>query len=234
MNDEKKEEYSYDQEGLGEQTDHVSEAAVAYAVNPSVIQSELDACLAGDKTMKDYLALPEGTRIEMINGVFYDMAAPNVIHQQISSAIMYAFLHHVKANRGTCVPFAAPTDVQLDCDDKTMVQPDVFVVCDRKKIIRERIVGAPELVVEIVSPGNHNMDEVIKLMKYRNAGVREYWLIQPEDKRVLVYFFEASIDPVEYSFEQKVPVGIWEGKCEVDFREVQEHIRFLYEDVGEN
>lgn len=231
MNDDKEKKHFHDQDGFGKQTAHVSEAAVAYAVNPLIIQSESGAYPVGSKTMKDYLALPEGTSIEMIDGVFYDMASPNVIHQQISSAVMYAFLHHVKANRGTCVPFAAPTDVQLDCDDKTVVQPDVFVVCDREKITKERIVGAPDLVVEIVSPSNHNLDEVIKLMKYRNAGVREYWLIQPEEKRVLVYFFESSIDPVEYSFGQKVPVGIWKGKCEVDFQEIWEQIRFLYEEA---
>ena len=230
MNTKKEEEYSYNQEGIGKHTEHVLEPAVAYVVNPSIIQSELDACPVGDKTMEDYLALPEGTRIEMIDGVFYDMAAPTVIHQQILTAIVNTLSNYVKANHGTCIPLPGPTDVQLDCDDKTMVQPDVLVVCDRKKITKERIVGAPELVVEIISPSNHNMDEVIKLMKYRNAGVREYWLIQPEDKRVLVYFFEASIDPVEYRFGQKVPVRIWEGKCEVDFQEIWEQIRFLYEE----
>ena len=76
-----------------------------------------------------------------------------------------------------CVPFVAPTDVQLDCDDKTMVQPDVLVVCDRSKITKERIVGAPDLVMEVISPSRVTVDIFIKVQKYKNAGVREYWLV---------------------------------------------------------
>ena len=183
----------------------------------------------GDKTIEDYLALPEGTRVELIDGVFYDMAAPGTIHQRIAGQIFYTFEKHIIENGGSCVPFIAPTDVQLDCDDKTMVQPDVMIVCDRDKLTRPRLVGAPDLIVEVVSPSNWKMDVYLKLKKYKNAGVREYWVVLPEEKSVMVYRFETSREPIEYTFDDKVPVGIWENQCEVDFSVIYDRIRFLYE-----
>ena len=181
------------------------------------------------KTMEDYLALPEGTRIEMIDGVFYDMAAPTVIHQRIGLMIFNAFENHINKNGGKCITSAAPTDVQLDCDDKTMVQPDVLIVCDRDKIIKARVVGAPDLIVEVLSPNNWYMDIIRKKDKYQNAGVREYWIVLPEQKKVLVYYFERSSEYIEYSFEDKIPVAIWDNKCEVDFNFIYSKVEFLYD-----
>ena len=186
----------------------------------------------GGKTIKDYLSLPEGTRVELIDGKFYDMAAPTTIHQHVSGLIYYQLLGFIDSNGGDCVPFDAPTDVQLDCDDKTIVQPDVLVVCDRDKITEARIVGAPDLVVEVVSPSNWNIDTFIKFKKYKKAGVREYWIILPRQQKIVVFCFEKSDDFVEYTFNDKVPVGIWEGKCEVDFKRIYENIKFLYEKSG--
>ena len=138
-------------------------------------------------------------------------------------------LSFIKNNKGKCVPFIAPTDVQLDRDNKTMVQPDALVVCDRDKITRERIVGAPDLVVELLSESNWYHDMVLKRRKYQNAGVREYWVVVPDKLTVLVYDFENHPDPVEYTFSDKIPVGIWGGKCEVNFKEIYDEIAFLLE-----
>ncbi|MBR1506800.1 MAG: Uma2 family endonuclease [Eubacterium sp.] len=182
-----------------------------------------------NKTLEDYLALPEGTRIELIDGTFYDMAAPTFVHQRVGAMIFNVFENFVNANGGPCIPSVAPTDVQLDSDDKTMVQPDVLVVCDRNKIIKARVVGAPDLIVEVLSEGNWFHDTVRKLAKYRNAGVREYWIVVPEEKKVLVYIFAESPDAVTYSFDDKVPVGIWDGKCIVDFHDIYDKISFLME-----
>ena len=185
------------------------------------------------KTLEDYLALPEGTRIEMIDGVFYDMAAPTFIHQRIAAMIFNIFENFVNENGGSCIPSIAPTDVQLDCDDKTMVQPDVLVVCDRDKIIKARVVGAPDLIVEVLSPSNWYMDIIRKMKKYKNAGVREYWIVLPDIKSVLVYDFENvpdSCEPTEYSFDDTVPVRIWDEKCTVDFKYIYKKVSFLYED----
>ena len=189
----------------------------------------------GDKTIEDYLALPEERRVELIDGVFYDMEAPSYVHQIIALKIHQILLNHVEKNGGSCMPFAAPADVQLFWDsDKTMVQPDVFVVCNRDQLTMNRLLGAPDLVMEVISPWSRWRDADLKLRKYREAGVREYWIIFPKEKKVLVYLFEKSdatgdIVPTEYTFADRVPVGIWDGKCEVDFAEIYERCKFLYD-----
>ncbi|MCR5793519.1 MAG: Uma2 family endonuclease [Lachnospiraceae bacterium] len=214
-----KKKYSYER----------SEAVNEMFMETSSYASSSSATDTIGKTMEDYLALPEGTRIEMIDGVFYDMAAPTVVHQRIGAMIFNVFENHINKNGGKCIAAVAPTDVQLDCDDKTMVQPDVLVVCDRDKIIKARVVGAPDLIVEVLSPSNWFMDIIKKKDKYKNAGVREYWIVLPEHKKVLVYHFESSSDYTEYSFEDRIPVAIWNNKCEVDFKFIYSKVEFLYD-----
>ena len=116
---------------------------------------------------------------------------------------------------------------QEDSHDWALKTPngDVFVVCDRNKITKPRIVGAPDFVAEVLSASSWYHDTVRKLLKYKNAGVREYWIVMPENRKVLVYFFEKSPDPVEYSFVDEIPVGIWDGKYTVDFKEIFESIK---------
>jgi len=181
----------------------------------------------GDKTLKDYLALPEGVRVELIDGVFYDMAAPSSPHTYLASDIREVFKAYIKANKGECVSMAAPVDVQLDCDDKTVVQPDAMIICDRSKITKLRVVGAPDLVVEVLSQSNWHHDMVRKLKKYKEAGVREYWIVNIEEQYVLVYDFTKADFPTEYDFDDEVPVGIWDGNCKVNFRELYKEIEFM-------
>ena len=210
-------------------SDFVAEASSLY--DTSAYNMAFEESNAG-KTIDDYLALPEGTRIEMIDGVFYDMAAPTTIHQSISVFLAGLFNEHISKNKGECFSFAAPTDVQLNCDNKTMVQPDVLIVCDRDKITKARIVGAPDLIVEILSPSNWYMDAYRKLRKYYSAGVREYWIVVPDAKFILVYNFEKNgnnHDYIEYTFEDTIPVGIWNDECKIDFKEIYTKIDFLYE-----
>ncbi len=206
----------------GHDTLYVSESAADYTAKDQDHSFH-------EKTIDDYIALPEGTRIELIDGKFYDMAAPTTIHQALGLEIGFVLKEYIRDNNGECVPFVAPTDVQLDCDDKTMVQPDVLVVCDRSKITKARIVGAPDLVMEVISPSRVTVDIFIKVQKYKNAGVREYWLVFPEEKMVMVYDFEKSDIPVHYSFEDSIPVSIWDGKCSIDFRRIYSSLEFMYE-----
>ena len=228
-----------EQEGKNKHTQGVMDGAPAYQVEEYLhVVSETEKndwedgnamSETGDKTLADYLALPEDRRVELINGVFYDMAAPTTVHQDIAGSIYVQFRNFVAKNGGSCKPYISPIDVQLDRDDKTMVQPDVIVMCNRDQITKACIVGAPSLVIEVLSPSSRYMDTVRKLRKYRNAGVREYWMIYPEEQKIQVYLFEQRADgktemPIEYTFADKVPVGIWDNKCEVDFAEIAREI----------
>lgn len=184
----------------------------------------------GQYTVEDYLRLPEEERVELIDGVIYDMVAPTDKHQIIGNEIYARFRDYIRKNKGKCIAITAPLDVQLDCDNKTMVQPDVVIVCDRNKFKEGRVFGAPDLIVEVLSESTKKKDITIKGAKYSAAGVREYWLVDPKKKRVHVYYYEQEeLLPVMYTFEQKVPVGIWNDECEVDFAEIYEYMSFLYE-----
>ena len=126
--------------------------------------------------------------------------------------------------------YHAPFDVQLDRDNRTMVQPDIAVICDRSKLRRFGCYGAPEMVVEILSPSTARKDLLIKLNKYMKAGVQEYWLIHPDEKYVIVYTnMEDALQLHTYSFQDQVPVHIWGGEYKVDFARIYEEIGFLYE-----
>ena len=183
----------------------------------------------GGYTLEDYLALPDDMRVELIDGIFYDMAAPTTIHQAIAGFLYKLLLDHVLAGGGPCMPFMSPVDVQLDADDSTVVQPDVLIICNRDLLQNGRIFGAPDFLAEILSPSTRKKDMQTKLYKYGRAGVREYWMIDPDRKRVIVYDLEHEEVPAVYTFDDSVPVGIWDGACRIDFAAIYSHISFLYE-----
>ena len=180
-------------------------------------------------TLEDYLRLPDDQRVELIDGVFYDMVAPTTIHQSIAGFLHKKFLDFVMANKGPCFPFISPVDVQLDCDDKTVVQPDVLVVCDRTKYKNGRVFGAPDLVIEVLSPSTRRKDMQLKMYKYAGAGVREYWMVDPEKKLVVQYDLEHLGIPAVYNFQSLIPVLIWDSACRIDLGEMDETIGFLWE-----
>ena len=183
----------------------------------------------GEYTLEDYYALPDERRVELIDGVIYDMSSPTNIHQLISSEIWEQLKDYIRKKGGKCIPFVAPADVQLDCDNKTMVQPDVFVVCDRDKIIKRCTYGAPDFIVEILSPSTRRKDINIKLKKYIGAGVLEYWIVDPDKRTIVVYDFAHDELPAIYGFDAEIPVGIFGGECKIDFLGIYEYVRFLYE-----
>ena len=201
--------------------DMLEEAPAAYG--PSAVRKE------EGYTLEDYLALPEERRVELIDGVFYDMAAPTTVHQAIAGFLYKYLLDFVLEHEGPCMPFISPVDVQLDQDDRTVVQPDVLIVCDRSRYRNGRVFGAPDFLVEVLSPSTRKKDMQLKLYKYANAGVREYWIIDPDKRVIVVYNLEQMEVPVIYSFQDSVPVGIWQGECRVDFKKIYEKISFLYE-----
>lgn len=171
-------------------------------------------------TLDDYYALPDDQRVELIDGVFYDMAAPSLGHQRICTKLGYMLEDSIMRREGDCIVFASPVDVQLDCDESTMVQPDLVIVCDKEKLTGRCIAGAPDFVLEILSDSTRQKDMFLKLTKYRSAGVREYWMVDLDKKRIIAYFFEADEMPVIYGSDDKVPVQIFDGELEIDFSQV--------------
>lgn len=178
----------------------------------------------GDYTLEDYLALPDEKRVELIDGVFYDMSSPTGFHQLIAGRIYANLLAFITEKGGGCLPFISPVDVQLDCDNKTIVQPDVLVLCDTDKYTPARIIGAPDFAVEILSPSSRSKDLFIKMNKYRNAGVREFWVVDPDKKVVMTFCFENHDSYGIYSFRDTIPVGIFNDECVIDFAAIDDYV----------
>ena len=181
----------------------------------------------GEYTLEDYYALPDERRVELIDGVIYDMTAPYTTHQYASGELYAQIRDYIKKKGGSCMPFVSPIDVQLDCDNKTMVQPDVLILCDRSKLLRRCIFGAPDFIMEVLSPSTKRKDAHLKLHKYRNAGVREYWMVDLEKERVLVYFFEQDELPTIYGGDMEIPVGIFGGELKLDLRDMFDLLRTI-------
>ena len=161
-------------------------------------------------TIEDIYALPDGERAELIDGKIYYMAPPSTRHQRLLNFINTEINLYIRENKGECEVFPAPFAVYLNKDDKNYVEPDISVICDKDKITDKGCNGAPDWVIEIVSPSSKQMDYYKKLFKYRTAGVREYWVVDPTKEIVMVYRFEKETME-EYSFGEDVPVGIYEG-----------------------
>ena len=175
-------------------------------------------------TLDDYYALPDDRRVELIDGVFYDMAAPSYLHQIILGQLFRLFSDCIEQHDMPCRVFIAPCDVRLDRDNYTMVQPDLLVICGKQDYLHmKRLEGAPDLAVEVLSPSTRSKDMILKLYKYEKAGVLEYWIVDPEQRTVTVHFFDTDhYDPERYSFHDQVPVRISEGKCSIDFSRIEE------------
>lgn len=159
-------------------------------------------------TLEQYEALPENRRAEVFDGVIYDMASPSQIHQTLSVELSNIIYNYIKSKKGGCRIFTAPFDVKLSDEPLIIVQPDIMVICDRDKLDGKRCNGAPDFIIEIVSPGNPADDYIRKLYYYKNAGVREYWIVDPRRRIVTVNNFEGNILSVQYPFDSVIKVNI--------------------------
>ena len=177
-------------------------------------------------TYGDYLGWPDEERWELIDGVAYDMSpAPSTKHQKVFGVLFTEFFVYLRGK--TCEVFSAPFDVILpeydenEEDCRTVVQPDILVVCDKTKIDSKRCKGAPDLAIEILSPSTTKKDMTVKFALYERVGVKEYWIVHPLDKTVLVYKLDGNkyARAEMYSAEEKIKVGIFED-LEIDLKTV--------------
>jgi len=172
-------------------------------------------------TYDDYCEWADDKRWELIDGVPYAMSAPSLAHQEISGNLFNQLYNFLKGKQ--CKVFAAPVDVRLNVDfgDDTVVQPDILVVCDKSKLDDGKsVLGAPDLVIEISSPSTSLRDRVLKLNRYLQAGVREYWIVDPEDQSVSVHLLKNN----EYVInacggDESIPVHVLEG-CVIELPDV--------------
>lgn len=169
-------------------------------------------------TIEDIYKLPEGKRAELIDGKIYYMAPPSTRHQEVVAELAYQISDYIKKKKGSCKMYFAPFAVYLSEKSNTYVEPDIAVVCDADKVDDRGCKGAPDWIIEVVSPSSISMDYHTKLFKYQNAGVREYWIVDPLKDRSFVYDFEAQ-DTLEYTFFDKVKVGIYEDLY-IDFSKI--------------
>lgn len=156
-------------------------------------------------------------RAELINGEITPLAAPDIVHQTIVMRAASLLDRFAVSHGGNCRVIIAPFDVMLN--DENIVQPDISVVCAPSRLDGRRCTGAPDLIIEVTS-SNYARDYVDKLVLYKNAGVREYWIVDPAYERIMVYFFERSSFPQVFSFDSPVPVNICGGEMSINIAEL--------------
>ena len=165
-------------------------------------------------TSDEFFALGkfDDTLRELINGDVVALASPNIAHQRLTRNILFEIESYIRRNSGKCEVFSAPTDVKLD--NINVVVPDIFIACKPENFDKQKYNGAPEFIIEIVST-NRIDDYVRKLSLYQTHGVREYWIIDPEEERTLRYCFinEKKADMTAYKFDEAVPVGIYSSNA---------------------
>lgn len=195
----------------------VREDTAAYDAKPEKQQ--------GEYTVEDYYAWPDEQRIELIDGVIYIMEAPSFVHQRIAGEVFIQLDAFVKKKGGNCIPLISPLNVRLDCDDKTMVQPDLVILCDTDKIKRWGIMGAPDFILEILSPSTRRKDSIKKLQKYSDAGVKEYWILDPHKKLLLTYDFTEDCLPRIYPLADTAGLALYGGELQIDLDEIAKLIQ---------
>ena len=160
-------------------------------------------------TSEDYWNLPDSQRAELIDGQLYNMAPPSRMHQRLVMELSATIRDYIRSHHGSCQVYPAPFAVNLDADDKDWVEPDISVICDHNKLTDRGCTGAPDWIIEIVSPSSSRMDYYKKMNLYLDAGVRVYWIVDPIRERTTVCDFSEDNVPVMFTFSQPVAVSIY-------------------------
>ncbi len=177
-------------------------------------------------TYEDYLKFPEDEIVEIIDGRISAMSpAPSRIHQEILMELSAEIRNYIKSNNGSCKVYPAPFDVVLVDENqdakesKNIVQPDISVICDKSKLTDNGCTGSPDMIVEIISQYNPRNDYIKKLNLYEQFRVKEYWIVNPMKKNILVYILTENGYgmPDMYTFNDIVKVNIYDN-LEIDFK----------------
>lgn len=160
-------------------------------------------------TSEDYWNLPEKERAELIDGKLYMQAAPSRIHQKLVQQLSKLIGNYIDANNGECEVYPAPFAVNLNANDETYVEPDISVICDKTKLSDRGCEGAPDFIIEVVSLSSRKIDYRTKMIIYADAGVREYWIVDPEKERTTIYRYETDDAPIIVPFDQTITVSIY-------------------------
>jgi Uma2 family endonuclease len=183
-------------------------------------------------TYADYLKWDDNQRWEIISSIAYNMTpSPSWMHQDISRNLLRIFANFLFGK--DCKVYGAPFDVILQEENKNeeeaknVVQPDIFVVCDTSKLSKRGCNGAPDLIIEIVSPSSAARDAKEKFDLYERFGVKEYWLVFPKEE--IVQIFKLGKDkkygrPEVYTKEDTIKVGLFDGELEIDLSLVFEEL----------
>lgn len=167
--------------------------------------------LKSSYTSEDYWNLPKEKHAELIDGAFYDMAPPSRIHQRLVAQLAKVIGQYLDQIHSSCELYPAPFAVNIDGNDQNWVEPDISIICDKKKLTPKGCTGAPDFIIEIVSPSSRRMDYIIKNSLYSSAGVREYWIVDPEKKKTVVYWYDKDAAPEIFPFTQKIWSDIYDG-----------------------
>lgn len=169
---------------------------------------------AGPNTIEDIYALPDGIRAELIDGKLYYIPTPTRTHQKIAGEMYLAAAAHLKAYSKECEVYIAPFGVYLNGDDSLYVEPDLSIIRDTSRLSERGCMGAPDWIIEVVSAPTRKTDYAVKLNKYRESGVREYWIVDPSLRTVLTYLFDSdkNVEDADlFSFDAEIPSSLFDG-----------------------
>lgn len=188
-----------------------------------VIKMNAEMASKNDFTLTYIENLPENIRAELIDGQIFYLAAPQLIHQELIGDLYFQIRSYIEAQAGNCKIYVAPVSVRLSEDDKNYLEPDIIVICDSTKLKEDGCHGAPDLIIEVASKSTQKRDYGLKMAKYRSAGVKEYWVIDPQRQTIMVYWFENETMNELHGIHDEVEFHLFPG-LKVTLADKPEHV----------
>lgn len=183
----------------------------AFGGEEDIIKMNMELAEKRDFTVKDVENLPQDIRAELIDGQIFYFAAPALTHQRILGDLYMKIRTYIEGQNGPCEVFMAPVSVCLADERKNYLEPDIIVVCDPDRLQEDGCHGAPDFIIEITSKSTEKRDYGMKMLKYRTAGVKEYWVVDPFRETVMAYWFEDETQNCLYGFREEVKCRLFPG-----------------------